>query len=135
MENRINESNEKRKDVKRTLRGIYVGESAEEVTIEASLEAYYKLLNCEYIDIVTRQIGGREYSIICDDEGTFKESPKLSAVYQDNSPALVGEIFITNRDAENLSDLNDDDVSNIMDHIKIGFDKLGRLITVVVLDK
>lgn len=98
MENRTEKCKEG--TVKKTLRGIYVGDGAKEVTIEASLEAYYKLLNCDCIDIVTRQISGRYYSIICDDEGMFKEKPKLSAVYRDKSPALVGEIFIVNHDEE-----------------------------------
>ena len=41
------------------------------VTDASSLQDYYKLLNCDLIDIVRRRIGGRHYNIICDEEGSF----------------------------------------------------------------
>ena len=37
------------------------------------LEDYYKLIDCETIDIVNRDINGNRYDIICDDEGNMTD--------------------------------------------------------------
>ena len=49
--------------------------TVKKVTIEKSLDSYYKTLDCSCIDIVTRKIGGRRFDIICDDEGLYKDDP------------------------------------------------------------
>ena len=54
------------------------------------MEDYYKLIDCETIDIVNRDINGNCYDIICDelwyiyaDEETRRERLKLSRGYSD----------------------------------------------------
>lgn len=78
------------------------------------LDDYYELIRCRCVDIVKRNIGGREFDIICDDEGTFVESPRVSAVDQNGNPELVGNLIISGlaRRGE-LTDLSDDDISLI----------------------
>ena len=90
------------------------------IDIPDELETYYKLCQCTCIDIVTRHIGKTPYSIVCDDEGLFVDSPKISAVDKDYQPQLVGNLVICgmpNDDGE-LTDLTDKDVINILPRIR-----------------
>lgn len=93
-------------------------EKVEAMEIEDELDSFYKILNCSCIDIVVRNIGGRHrkaFDIICDDEGLFKESPKISAVDNFGHTQLVGNLFITGTaDKEgNLTSLTELDVEYI----------------------
>lgn len=93
------------------------------VEIPNDLESFYKALNCDLIDIVTRRIGDRKkvYDIICDDEGLFKQPQKVSAINTSKQPQLVGNILITGTaDAEgNLTSLSMEDANYILSKIKI----------------
>lgn len=51
------------------------------------LDDYYKYIGCSCIDIVRRKIGDLTVEIVCDDEGTFVEHPKVSAI------DVVGRVF------------------------------------------
>ena len=64
--------------------------------LEAStLKEYYKLLDCDIIDIVQRKIAGKYYEIICDDEGLLVDAPILSAAWKTTKkPALFGNLLI-----------------------------------------
>ena len=71
-------------------------DTAEPRMIEDSLDTFYDLLRCRTIDIVTRKIGirGRAFDIICDDEGTFADDPKISAIDNLGRAMLVGALLI-----------------------------------------
>ena len=63
--------------------------------VEANgLEDYYKWIGCSTIDIVRRKIGGITVEIVCDDEGTFVDQPKVSAVDISGKPCLYGNLLI-----------------------------------------
>ena len=86
--------------------------------IEKSLESYYKILNCELIDIVSMKIGHRYFDIICDDEGLMQEDITISAIYDDFTPALVGNLFIVRHDGKgNERSLTSNDISMIFENI------------------
>ena len=92
----------------------------EVIDIPDELETYYKLCQCTCIDIVTRKIGKNPYSIVCDDEGLFVDSPKISAVDETYQPQLVGNLVICgmpNDDGE-LTEQTDSDVINILPRIR-----------------
>lgn len=83
----------------KTLRAFYIDpetNTAEPRTIEDNLDAFYALLRCRTVDIVTRKIGirGRAFDIICDDEGTFADDPKISAIDNLGRAMLVGALLI-----------------------------------------
>ena len=84
------------------------------------MEDYYKLIDCETIDIVNRDINGNCYDIICDDEGTFKENPRISAIDDMWQPMLVGNLIIcgTANEEGNMTDLSDKDIDFIMENIQ-----------------
>ena len=44
------------------------------------LQDYYRLIGCDCIEIANREIRGKRYDIICDDEGLLKAEPQVSSV-------------------------------------------------------
>ena len=50
----------------------------ESVRFEACLHEYCRLIGCDCIDIVIEQMGGVLVSVIVDDEGLLKDSPRLA---------------------------------------------------------
>ena len=104
------------------LRGVLVdveNETASVVEIPDELEEFYKILNCDCIDIVVRSIGGRfrkKFNIVCDDEGLFKNPQKISAIDNLGQPQLVGNLFITGgTDPDgNLMSLTDHDAAYVL---------------------
>ena len=95
--------------------------TAKVVTIDNSLDGYYAALNCTCIDIVERTIGKRKkyFTIVCDDEGLFKADPCVSAVSELFRPMLVGNLFITdfNADTGDLASLSEREAKYVLDHI------------------
>lgn len=87
-------------------------------TLDDDLHAFYAALHCDLIDITSRRIGDEYYNIICDDEGFFKEFPKLTAVDRNNGPMFVGSLFVVGPvDAEgNLESLSEGECQTILAH-------------------
>lgn len=80
------------------------------------LDDYYKHIKCDTIDIVQRKIGNKVFDIICDDEGRFKNNPRLSmiSIYDDYMASLVGNLIFANHDAEgNTTSLSSEDIAMI----------------------
>lgn len=85
------------------------------------LDDYYKLIGCTTIDIANRGIKGKRFDIIADDEGTFVENPKISAIDDMGQPMLVGNLIIcgeADKEGE-MTDLSDDDIKHIKENIHI----------------
>ena len=113
----------------RKLRGVLVDvekETVSVVEIPDKLDEFYRILNCDCIDIVARRIGkhpsGRQkrYNIVCDDEGLYKDPQKISAIDNMGQAMLVGNLFIVGgADHEgNLTSLWDSDVMWILDKVQ-----------------
>ena len=65
------------------------------VEIEDTLKEYYRILNCDCIDIVTRYIGSSaSYKIILDDCGAIKFDSIPSAIDIDGNIHFYGNLFI-----------------------------------------
>lgn len=73
---------------------INVMENKIEVVEANELKDYYRLIGCTTIDIVNRSIKGKRYEIICDDEGTFKADPRISAIDDMGNAMLVGNLIV-----------------------------------------
>lgn len=84
------------------------------------LHDYYRLIGCDCIDIVNREINGKRFDIICDDEGLLKENVQISAIDIKGYPMLVGNLIITGKaDAEGeLTDLSESDVVFLKGNVK-----------------
>ena len=79
------------------------------------LEDYYKYIGCSVIDIVRRKIGDVTVEIVCDDEGTFVEHPKVSAIDVVGQPCLFGNLLIAGGKVidGNLTELTDEEIEYI----------------------
>ena len=94
--------------------------SAKNTTLYDKLDAYYAALHCDIIDIVTRKIGDKLFSIVCDDEALLKDRPIVSAVSGRRKPMLFGSLFVVSDDEEDgeLVGLTDEDCRYVFDHIE-----------------
>ena len=103
------------------MRGLLIDVWDNEVKeVEAStLDEYYKLIECDTIDIVYYMIGSRYYNIICDDEGLLKDSILVSAFDKQMHPVLVGNLLIfgDTDDDGGLTSLTGDDIVQIKEKI------------------
>lgn len=98
---------------------IDVNNTSREIEIKDDLQEFYKVLNCSTIDIVSREIGGKYYDIVCDDEGLCNNNPIVSAYDRNCRPMLVGNLLIfgVGEDGE-LGSLTDEDVEHIKKSIR-----------------
>ena len=89
--------------------------------VEANtLDDYYKLIGCDYVDIIHRRIGDVEVEIVLDDEGLLVEDPKPSGISVDGTPMLFGNLLIANgrvTDDGELTELTEEEVDEIMDNV------------------
>ena len=114
---------------KKILRGVLVDVENEKVSvveIPDELDEFYKILNCSCIDIVRRKIGRKHFEIICDDEGLFRDTPKISAIDNLGNVQLVGNILIVGSEVidGNLTGLEPSDAAYVLSRVqKMGTNK------------
>ena len=85
-----------------------------------SLDDYYKLIGCNYVDIIHRRIGDVEVEIVLDDEGLLVNAPKPSGISIDGTPVLFGNLLIASgrvTDDGELTELTEEEVDEIMDNV------------------
>lgn len=81
-----------------------------------NLDVFYELLKCDVIDIVRRNIWGKTYCFIVDDEGLLKKDPILSGWCLNNFAGnLYGNLIIAGveDDEGDLTSLSNADVNKI----------------------
>ena len=101
------------------------GKQPEIIDIPDELETFYKLIKCDTIDIVRRKIGGKEYHIICDDEGLFDQPAIPSLINHNYGVDLVGNLIICNCDEQGeLQSLTDVEAERIINqtYLSINFE-------------
>lgn len=90
-----------------------------EVDFEDKLDNLYGLLNCDCIDIAVRYVDGKEFDVICDDEGLLKDNPIPSAVDKNLNVMFCGSILFAHHDDEgNFTGLSEDDVKLLNSKVK-----------------
>lgn len=104
------------------LKGVLINvkdSKIEIVNIIPCLDEYYRLINCDTIDIATRFINGKLFDFIVDDEGLLKDEVYISAVDKSYEPMLAGNLLIVNGcdDDGELVSLTDNDIEHILDNI------------------
>ena len=89
--------------------------------VEANtLDDYYRLIGCDYVDIIHRRIGDVEVEIVLDDEGLLVEDPKPSGISVNGSIMLWGNLLIASgrvTDDGELTELTEEEVDEIMDNV------------------
>ena len=101
----------------KAIRGILVDvheKRARIFTILDDLKYFYSTLQCKTIEIPTKKIGDRPYSIVCDEEGFYTCEPIFTWIGKGDG--IVGSIFVCNRSGEELSSLTDEDIEYIRRH-------------------
>lgn len=80
---------------------------------------FYRLINCDLIDITCREINGKRYDIICDDYSLVRDEVKFSAVTSYGIPVLAGNLIITGEANTNgdQTDLQPQDIKHLLDNI------------------
>ena len=84
------------------------------------LQTLYKMLGCNVIDIITRDICKKPFDFIVDDEGLMKDENFLTALSLGNAKEeLYGNILICGIADENgdLTDISGMDLGRIVPHI------------------
>jgi hypothetical protein len=91
---------------------------AEACTVADDLHSWYDLLDCRLVEIHTIALGhanARRLSVILDEEGTFTDDPRISAVDELGRPMFVGSLLLVGKpDSKgDLTSLTDADVKRI----------------------
>ena len=99
---------------------VYGSERAEVIWVKPELEEYYQLLQCHTIDMPMRNIGGKSFQIICDDEGLLKSDYRVSAFGKStHEPMLAGNILICQYDGkEDVVGLTEEETIFVMNHVR-----------------
>lgn len=106
------------------MRGLLLDVYNDQVSeVEANgLESYCHLLSCRNVTFIELEISGKYYDVICDDEGLFVESPKISAVNELGEAMLVGNLLIlglaVKRFSTHSTDLTAEDILRIQSSIR-----------------
>lgn len=82
----------------RTLTAIFLdvknGSGPQVIELKDDIKEFYKLIGCDAVDIVSRSVKGKKYTIICDDLGLYDKNLKPSAVSLTECFPLVGNLLI-----------------------------------------
>lgn len=106
------------KKMKTVLLDVF-NEQVKTVEIERDLAAYYRALDCDTVEMVTRKIGKKRYLVVCDENGLFRDPQKISAIDDFGRPMLVGNLLFLNTDKYGDEDgLSDLDVAHIKRYIR-----------------
>ena len=99
----------------------YLQDAFKEVEIEDKLDTYYKMIDCDSIDIVTVRIGGAIVNVVADDNGLFVDKPKVSIMNKSMSIYIVGKVVIAGRVDEDgyLTSLDNESIRVIKDSARL----------------
>ena len=97
--------------------GIVMAEmpQLEVVEIEPKLDTYYKMLDCDTVEMPSRKIGGKYFIFICDEEALCGKVFTVTVRSKsDDELNLVNSVIICNTDDEgNEVSLSDEDIALI----------------------
>lgn len=90
--------------------------TAARISFDDELDNYYKYLECDCIDIIKRPIGGKEFTIVCDDMGWRRPRPLLSAISYSGKQdeMLVGNLFVCSSSGPNLKSLTPEECEYVI---------------------
>ena len=97
---------------------LYDGKELQEIDINLEWQEMVKAIGCDYMDIVTRKIGGKWFDIVCDDEFLLWEEPSLEWVTVMDAgmrqTILMGSVLFTkSNDEGETMPLSDEDIKTI----------------------
>lgn len=91
------------------MRAYYINSETDEhgaIDVEPRLDEYYRLIGCRCVDFAVREISGRSYNIVLDDEGLLKPNRITAASLQSNAfgtqERLAGNLLIFGVDEDDF---------------------------------
>lgn len=78
------------------MRAYYIDTETDEhgpVEVEPKIDEYYRLLGCDCIDIIVREVNGTPFNIVLDDEGLLKPN-RITGVNLSADERLAGSLLI-----------------------------------------
>ena len=90
---------------------VGVDSRAEAIDIQNDLNAFYREIGTDVIDITRRVIGGITFHVVVDDIGLLREHPIVTMVGHTLKPSLVGTLLIFGLDGPEFRSLTDDEVN------------------------
>ena len=91
-----------------------------------TLNEYYQLLGCQCIDMVSIDVDGYSYDVVCDDEGLFRE-PMVPTLYIGEEQVLFGNLAFVKIDEEGYTvGLDKEDIERLLRYIENQKDDLHR---------
>jgi len=116
-------------------------EKQELIEVEASCyEDYYRLMDCDTVDVCQVLIAGVPYNIIADENACMVMNPRISAIDRDGNIMLVGSLLITGPDdmEGKFTELSEEDFSFLKKRCKkiptIRFPEGSLILTSVTRD-
>jgi len=101
------------------------------------LNEFYKLLDCDCIDITYRQLNRKCFAIICDDEGALKSNPVPSGFAGGGHLSLVGNLLVVSEDVDdegNMIGLTHEEAMQIVRASRLLFNNKLEMHPVLVFD-
>lgn len=108
-----------------------------EMDVPNTLENIYEALGVTMIEMPVRSIGGKAFTLICDEEGMLKADPKVACVSKRTEyDIIVGNVMFVNDNLEgDVDSLTDEDIDLIRDNCHNVFDPNCKEIRkIVVMD-
>ena len=102
------------------MRSYYLNSKTDEhgpIEVEPSLNEYHRLIGCDCITVVTREVSGHPFDIVLDDDGLLKPN-RVSAISVEadvfgTQEKLVGNLLIFGSEEEDFRSLTDDEALTI----------------------
>lgn len=118
------------------ITGLYVSEnSCRKVRLDGELKSYYKLLDCDYIEAPEFEIDGEMITVICDEEGLYKENTSVRIYNEKFQPLVVGSVFLCKADYKTgeFISLEDETIKKIIANcLKMAITERGVLHVLVI---
>jgi len=102
------------------MRAYYLNSKTDEhgpIEVEPSLNEYHRLIGCDCITVVTREVSGHPFDIVLDDDGLLKPNRtsafSVEADVFGTQEKLVGNLPIFGSEEEDFRSLSDDEVLTI----------------------
>ena len=99
-----------------------VTQEVSKIEIKDELQAFYDAMHCDMIEIHPIRVGTSKkvYDCICDEEGTFKADPRISAIDPNFNPQFVGSLLVvgTCDNEGDLQSLEDGDFEYLKTYTK-----------------
>ena len=91
-----------------------------------TLNEYYHVLGCQCIDMVSIDVDGYSYDVVCDDEGLFR-APMVPTLYISEEQVLFGNLAFVKIDEEGYTvGLDKEDIERLLRYIENQKDDLHR---------